>query len=64
MNPELNKTDVRRQRNLDYDDDEETQFNNTPGKDPKYRTHVGSDDFDIEEPTDKDGNVSIFFCTL
>jgi hypothetical protein len=57
MNSDPNKTDIRRQRNADYDDIEETKINNEIGGGPKYGTHVDSKDFNDEEPTDENGNV-------
>lgn len=58
MNPDMEKTDFRKQRNMDYDDDD-TEINNTK-KDPNFRTYI-DEDFEDEEPTDKDGNVILYF---
>jgi len=64
MNPDPNKTDIRRQRNADYDDIEETKINNGVGGGPKYGTHVNSGDFNDEVPTDEDGNVRSFISDI
>lgn len=56
MNGDLEKTDFRKQRDMDFDDDE-TRINNK--KDPNFRIYV-DEDFNDEEPTDKEGNVSTF----
>ena len=54
MGDEFNKTDIRKPRNEDFDDDERRNFNRDRKK--AYGTFVDGDDR-LEEPTDEDGNV-------
>lgn len=64
MNSEFDKTDIRKQRNDDNDDEQRNLISDKNKKNKKFGTYINDDDFDNHEPTDKDGNVSgfLFIC--
>lgn len=59
MTDEFDKTDIRRPRNNDFEDNQSKGLKNNKNK--GYGTFADPNSGREEEPTDKDGNVPLLF---